>query len=107
MEGCGYRDLQGDFEELGVEIVGVSFDSPAENAAWKRDEGFRFELWTDTERDLALYYGAAASASASAPSRITVLLDATGTLVLEYKEDIDVGTHPGHVLDDCRTLWGG
>lgn len=87
-------------------IVGVSFDSPSENHGWATDEGFGFELWTDDARDLAVYYGAAASPSTPAPSRITVLLDPFGDLALEYVEGVDVGTHPDDVLHDIDVLWG-
>jgi peroxiredoxin len=89
-----------------VEIVGVSFDAPAENRAWSMAEGFGFELWTDDDRDLALHYGAISDPGAGAPNRITVVLDAAGTLVLEYRSGIDVGTHPQSVLEDCRALFG-
>lgn len=85
----------------------MSFDSPSENAAWSEEEGFTFELWSDLGRDLAQYYGAATSDTQSAAARITVLLDPLGELVLEYVGGVDVGTHPQHVLDDCRELWGG
>lgn len=88
-------------------IVGVGFDDPATNRAWSEDGGFTFELWTDDDdRTLALTYGAAASASQRYPSRITVVLDADGELVLEYLEDINVGAHPREVLDDCTLLFG-
>lgn len=88
-------------------IVGVGFDDPATNRAWSEDEGFTFELWTDDDdRTLALTYGAAASASQRYPARITVVLDAEGVLVLEYLEDINVGAHPGQVLEDCTLLFG-
>jgi peroxiredoxin len=107
VEGCGYRDLQHEFSALGVAIVGVSFDAPADNQAWREDEGFEFELWTDQARELALYYGASTDVSDGAPDRITVLLDPLGNVALEYRESVDVGTHPDHVLEDCRTLWGG
>jgi peroxiredoxin Q/BCP len=90
---------------LGVSIVGVSFDSPEENEAWAVDEGFEFELWSDLDRTLALYYGAAASESASLASRRTFLLDAEGTLVLEYRIEV-LGTHPAEVLSDCELLFG-
>ena len=76
------------------------------NHAWSVEEGFGFELWTDDDKDLALYYGAISDTSAAAPSRITVLLDATGTLALEYTDGISVGTHPKDVLQDCETLFG-
>jgi peroxiredoxin len=88
-----------------VRIVGVSFNKPARNLAWSQSQAFPFELWSDEARDLALYYGAATSRKAFAPSRITVLLDGTGTLLLRY-DDVSVGTHPGDVLEDCRALFG-
>ena len=106
MEGCGYRDLQADFDALGVRIVGVSFDAPAVNQAWAEEEGFAFELWTDgVEHPLAVHYGAARATSA-VPQRKTVLLDAEGDLLLQYQVTA-IGTHPGQVLEDCITLFGG
>jgi peroxiredoxin len=86
--------------------VGVSFDPPSENEAWALDEGFQFELWTDEDRDLALYYGAAATPTTFAASRITMLLGADGTQLLEYTDAISVGTHPADVLSDCQQLFG-
>ena len=106
MEGCGYRDLYDQFQALGVEIVGVGFSSPQSTASWVAEEGFPFEVWTDDDKTLALTYGAVSSASASIPSRITVLLDAEGELVLEYTDSINVGTHPFEVLEDCEALFG-
>ena len=93
------------FQALGVEIVGVSFDPPGRNSAWAADEGFQFELWTDDDRTLAVTYGAASSTSASFANRITVLLDAEGNQVLEY-EVSSIGTHPADVLEDCEALFG-
>lgn len=86
-------------------IVGVSFDSTAANAAFREAEGFRFELWSDTERTLAMYYGAASSPTQATASRVTRLLDATGALLLEYDE-VSPATHPQEVLEDCRVLFG-
>lgn len=105
MEGCGYRDLQDQFDALGIHIVGVSFDSPEKNQAWAEREGFEFELWTDTDKTLAVHYGAASSTSAFVPDRITKILDRNGDLVLEYL-GVSVGTHPALVLEDCEKLFG-
>jgi peroxiredoxin len=91
---------------LGVHIVGASFDDPARNQAWAESEGFSFELWSDTDRELALYYGAASSPSAFAASRVTKVIDPDGVLVLEYVSGLSVGTHPAAVLDDMRILFG-
>lgn len=85
----------------------MGFDSPAENQAWAEEEAFQYELWTDDDKTLALTYGAADDADQGYPYRITVLLDAEGDLVLEYLEDVVVGTHPQDVLEDCEKLFGG
>ena len=85
--------------------MGVSFDAPATNAAWKESQGFQFELWSDTNRELGLYYGAATSATQGWAARVTRILDAEGTLVLEY-DTVNVATHPQQVLEDCQALFG-
>lgn len=86
-------------------IVGVGFDDPATNAGWAAEEGFTFELWTDDDKTLALTYGAATSQSSPVPSRVTRVLDADGTLLLEYQVSA-IGTHPSEVLADCQVLFG-
>jgi peroxiredoxin len=85
--------------------VGVGFDEPAENQAWAEDEGFAFELWTDDDRTLAVYYGAAASADAIVPQRKTRVLGPDGTLLLQYDVS-SIAPHPAQVLSDCQLLFG-
>lgn len=89
-----------------MSIVGVSFDSPSKNQSWAEDEGFEFELWSDDDKTLALYYGAASSSSQAWADRLTRILDSDGTLVLEY-DYVSVGVHPELVLEDCQALFGG
>lgn len=89
-----------------MRIVGVSFDSPADNAAWAKDKGFRFELWSDAGRELALHWGAADAPDQARAKRTTVLLDAEGRVVVRYTPGLDLGTHPADVLDDARKLFG-
>jgi peroxiredoxin len=88
-----------------VGIVAVSFNKPEKNAEWAAHEGFQFPLWTDEGKALALHYGAVSSRIAPLPGRITVVLDDEGRVVLRY-DDVDVGTHPADVLEDCQALFG-
>lgn len=106
MEGCGYRDLQDQFDALGVVIVGASFDPIEDNQAFIDKEGFGYELWSDLGRELALYYDAADSEGQSKASRRTVVLDAQGRHLLNYSPGLAVGAHPGEVLEDCQALFG-
>ncbi len=84
----------------------MTFTGPGANQSWAEDEGFEFEIWSDDDKDLALYYGAARSVWTLAPDRVTKVFDASGTLVLEYIDRIDVGTHPAQVLEDVTLLFG-
>jgi peroxiredoxin len=89
---------------MGIEIVGVGFGSPEDNLSWAQDEGFQYEIWSDDDRTLAVYYGAAGSSSDWFPARRTVLLGSQGELLLEY-EVSDFGTHPAKVLEDCQAIF--
>src|SRR4029077_11116371 len=53
-EGRGLRDSFAGFQERGVEVLGVSFDKPAENRAFVEAEHFPFRLLSDGERSLAV-----------------------------------------------------
>jgi peroxiredoxin len=85
----------------------VGFSDTATMAEWVAEESFQYDVWTDTDaRTLAVHYGAADSASALFPERVTMLLDRNGDLLLKYTDDIRVGTHPDQVLEDCQALFG-
>ena len=85
--------------------MGVSFDDPDDNQDWAQDEGFAFELWTDSDKTLALYYGSIEQENSWLPGRVTRVLDAEGTLVLEY-DDVSISQGPQDVLEDCQVLFG-
>lgn len=89
-----------------MRIVAVSFNSADRNRRWAEAEHFPFEVWSDTDKTLALTYGAASTSWAPFPSRITVVLDAQGKVALQYLDGVNVGTHPEDVLKDCTALFG-
>jgi len=87
-----------------VSIVGVSFNTPSQNQNWVTDQSFQYEVWSDTNKTLAVHFGAARSSSFT-PSRVTLILNAQGEVEAIYDPVSNIGDHPGQVLDDCRTLF--
>jgi len=84
--------------------VGVSFDTPEANAAWRTDQSFPYELWSDGEqRVLARALGAADDPGATYAQRVTVLLDEDARVVQRWNVR-DIGAHPADVLERARTL---
>ncbi len=97
-EGCAFRDLATGFRDRAVVIVGVSFDSTEDNAAFAREQRFPFDLLSDQDRAIGLAYGACDAASDAFPRRITYLID-PGGLVVRCWTSVDVAGHAAQVLD--------
>ena len=103
-EGCEFRDRYEEFAALGVEVVGVSFDSPAENKAFALNNSFQYELWSDLDAELAVHYGAASSSEQAFASRHTVVLDEYGRWMLTYSNVSNTVQHPNDVLADMAAI---
>ncbi len=99
LEGRGFRDHQAYFDENNIAVVGVSFDSPDENAAFARKYEFGFPLLSDTGRSLALALGACADRRAKYPERMSFLIDEHGVVARVY-DRVDPRDHPARVLAD-------
>ncbi len=98
-EGRGLRDRFAEFQQRGVEIVGVSFDDPAANAAFVKAEHFPFRLLSDTDHTLARKVGAVASDQQPVASRISYLVGGDGKVRKVY-DSVTPATHAGDVLSD-------
>ncbi len=102
-EGCELRDHYAEFRKLGVEILGVSFDTPADNARFAAEQRFPFRLLSDTDRRLAVQVGAADSPEASYPRRVSFLVGGDGRVLKVYPK-VDPATHAQEVLKDLQSL---
>ena len=105
-EGCEFRDLHDQFQALGVRIIGTSFDQPAENKAFATVNNFPYRLFSDQQRELALHFGAASSASAFFADRDTVVIDPEGRWILRYDNVNNTKQHPNDVLADMTLILG-
>lgn len=56
-ESCQLRDQWDDFLEAGVSVVGVSFDSDASHARFRKRHNIPFGLASDTSRRIATAFG--------------------------------------------------
>ena len=79
----------------------MSFGAPEVTSRWVEHEKFQFEVWTDADRQLATAFGAVDDPNQSHPRRITVVLDAEGKVILEYRS-VNFLTNPEDVLSDLR-----
>lgn len=98
-EGKGLRDNYPALQAAGVEIIGVSFDAPKDNAAFVREYQFPFRLLSDSNRTLAATVGAAESRDQPVARRISYLIGADGKVQHAY-DAVNPATHAQQVLAD-------
>lgn len=78
-------------------ILGVSFDTPAENAAFAAKFGFNYPLLCDTDRRMGVAYGAADGPDAASARRAGVVVGPDGR-VRSWEGKVDARTWPQEVL---------
>jgi peroxiredoxin Q/BCP len=109
VEGKGFRDRTPEFEDMGAEIVGASFDTPEDNRAFAEKHGFPFRLLSDVDRSVGEVYETKRHPEERSPEyakRRTYLIDPDGVIRKAYRVS-DIDAHPDEVLADLRRLGEG
>jgi len=99
LEGRGFRDHQAYFDENNIQILGASFDSIEDNRAFAEKNGFAFPLLSDSDRRVAIAYGACSDPRAASAERMSFLIDEEGRIARVY-DRVDPRDHPASVLAD-------
>jgi thioredoxin-dependent peroxiredoxin len=95
--------LKSAFENNRTAILGASFDTEVENAAFARKFDFTFPLLCDTSRAVGLAYGACDVPDAGFSRRISYLIGPDGTIARAYPK-VDPKSHAGEVFRDRMSL---
>lgn len=82
---------------MNAVILGVSFDTVEENAAFARKLSFPYALLCDTTRALGLAYGACDRPTDGYARRISYIIGADGRVEHAFPK-VDAKTHPAEVL---------
>jgi peroxiredoxin Q/BCP len=98
-EGCGFRDRIRLYEDKNVQVLGISFDTPPDQAVFARKFGFNFPLLSDSTRAVGLAYGAADEARAQHAKRISYLIGPDGRVRKAYPK-VNAAAHPEEILAD-------
>ena len=86
-----------EFDGRNAAILGVSFDTIEENAAFAAKFDFPYPLLCDTERAIGLAYGACDDTGATHARRISYIIGANGTIEHAF-DKVDPKNHPAEVL---------
>jgi len=102
LEATRLRDSWQELQDLGIEVLGVSYDNPEKNRRFAEKNRLPFRLLSDRDHELAKSVGAARTLIPLA-KRVSYLVGPDG-LVLKAYPDVDPKTHAQEVLDDYRSM---
>jgi thioredoxin-dependent peroxiredoxin len=93
---------------MNCEILGISFDTPEENRAFREKFDFPFKLLCDTDEQVGVAYGTRAPGTDKVhfAKRLSFLIDPEGRIAKVY-EVADIPAHPAEVLVDLHELQTG
>jgi thioredoxin-dependent peroxiredoxin len=101
-EACAFRDRMDDYAEAGIQVYGVSLDSPESHREFRAKYGLNFPLLTDEGGRASEVLGVLRENRKSA-NRVTFLLDPEGRISKVYPE-VSPETHADEILEDAATL---
>lgn len=107
-QAAEFNKRAAEFEEAGLQLIGVSLDSEAAHEGFARELGLSFSLVSDKSEQLSRAAGVLRDFGQHGvlAGRVTFLLDPAGT-VREAWDVEDVAAHPREVLDAARRLRPG
>ena len=80
-------------------LLGITFSPTEDLKSWREELGLTTELLCDTDRTVAIAYGAAESKDQERPKRISVLVGPDGKVAKTYASP-DGEAHPAEALAD-------
>jgi len=101
-EACGLRDTITELTGLNATVFGVSFDSVESHKKFIEKYRLPFVLLADTDKKVAVAYGAATEVSPVA-SRMTFIIDKTGKIAY-VNPKVNPTTHAAEVRTALATL---
>jgi thioredoxin-dependent peroxiredoxin len=100
-----FNDQLYGFRELGVHVIGVGIDRPAQTDGFATSYDLHFPLVSDPDRRACLAFGVVGSKSGR-PRATTFMIDTTG-LVKRVFADVPPYGHAKDVLAEAEAMWGG
>ncbi len=100
-EACMIAEAYGDFEKMGVAVLGISSDTSESHKKFRAKYGLPFTLLSDPKKETIGAYGAKNAAGST--KRISYLVGKDGTILKVYPK-VDPANHALHILKDVADI---
>jgi peroxiredoxin Q/BCP len=102
-ESCHFRDLAGEFAEIGAQRVGISADAPDKQQKFDEKHSLGFPLISDTDRSIAKIFGVK-RVGPIPNKRTTFVIGADGTVLDVISSEMNMDVHADRALAVLRSI---
>jgi peroxiredoxin Q/BCP len=101
-ESCHFRDLAGEFADVGAQRVGISADSVEKQHEFATRHSFGYPLLSDPDRTVAAAYGVKRALPMLPNRRATFVIDADQRVLDVVRSEINMDAHADKALAALR-----
>lgn len=102
-ESCHFRDLKGEFDALGAQLVGVSMDSADRQARFAQKNHFDYPLLADVDGEVARRYGVKRALNLLKVKRATFVIAQDLTVRDVITSEVSMNAHADRALAALRS----
>jgi peroxiredoxin Q/BCP len=105
-ESCHFRDLAGEFAELGAQRVGISVDKVDKQAAFDQKHSLGYPLLSDPDRKVASAFGVKRPGPIF-NKRATFVIGTDRRILAAISSETNMDVHADEALDVLRSAAAG
>ena len=98
-QACSFRDAIEDFKGIGVQVIGISSDSPESHKAFAERHRLPFTLLSDKGNKLRKSFGVPGGFFGLVPGRVTYVVDKNGVVQKIFNSQLQVTKHVSEALE--------
>lgn len=92
-EVCAFRDQYQDFQDKGVEVIGISSDGHKSHEKFAKKHNLPFTLLSDVKGKIRKQFGVPSSLFGLLPGRMTFVIDVDGIVVMRFNNQFGAEKH--------------
>lgn len=101
-ESCHFRDLAGEFADLGTQRVGISADRVERQAKFDEQHDLGYPLLSDTDRTVAKQFGVKRPGPLM-NRRATFVIGTDSTVLASFASEMNMDVHADKALEVLRS----
>lgn len=101
-ESCHFRDLAGEFEQVGAQPVGISMDPVGKQREFSHKHGFGYPLLSDVDGEVARRFGVKRHFGLLPVKRSTFVIGTDRRIIQVISSEFNMNTHADQALAALR-----